>query len=53
MLCKQKPNYNKADLNEIEIESLFSMYNNETFFSIFAEHSIIYDLAHDLIKTVK
>ena len=39
-----KPLYTKADLKEIELQTIISVYGQETFFTIFAEQAPIYDL---------
>jgi len=42
----------KADLGEIEPKTAISVYKDETFFSIFAEQGIIYEVIYDQIRNV-
>ncbi len=40
----------KKDYGEIEPLAVNSMYNDETFFSIFGDHGIIYEIFYDQIR---
>jgi len=42
----------KADLGEIEPMTAISVYKDETFFSIFAEQGIIYEVIYDQIRNI-
>lgn len=48
--CKDDPQYTKADLGQIEQKTAISVYDQETFFTIFGEQSQVYNQIFEQLK---
>ena len=52
-VIETKSNYTKIDLGKIEMEVIYSLYGNETFFSLFAEQVMLYNVVQTQLKIYK
>lgn len=52
-LILKKSSLSKNDLKNIELETVVSNFNGETFFSLFSESDVINETIHDKLKKIE